>query len=58
LRWETQARALDEMRREGQQDVAMAYRLNYGAERRAATMQARSVTQRDVIATQRALSVT
>jgi hypothetical protein len=36
-----QARALDEMRREGQQDVAMAYRLNYGAERRAATMQAR-----------------
>jgi hypothetical protein len=34
-----QAKALDEVRREGQQDIAQAYRLNYAAERRAATMQ-------------------
>jgi len=36
-----QARALDDIRRESQQDIAQAYRLNYAAERRAATMQAR-----------------
>ena len=39
LHIQEQAKALDEVRREGQQDIAQAYRLNYAAERRAATMQ-------------------